>query len=143
MPGTSDDARYLAEHAHRKQKDKLGEWYVNHLMRVAAAAKTEKETILAWLHDIVEDDHVSVVYIRTVFGDEIAEAVRAITHKPYEPLEMYYARVKANPLALAVKLLDIADNANPDRLKQLDEATMIRLALKYKKALEILTCSHQ
>lgn len=133
------EAVMLAEHAHRKQLDKNGRPYIDHPLRVMEAAKTYPEKIVGVLHDVVEDCGVNVQYLRQAFGDEIADAVRAISKMPCEPLEQYYARVKANPLALAVKFLDIADNSDPKRLILLEESLRIRLALKYRKALECLS----
>ena len=48
------------------------------------------------------------------------------------------ARVKADPLALRVKLADIASNTDRARMALLDEATRVRLTEKYRKALEAL-----
>lgn len=52
---------------------------------------------------------------------------------------MYYACVRTNPLALRVKLADIADNSDEVRLALLDEKTAARLRRKYAKAKKILT----
>ena len=46
----------------------------------------------------------------------------------------YYTRIRANPLALRVKLADIADNADESRLALLDEKTAARLRRKYANA---------
>ena len=48
--------------------------------------------------------------------------------------QLSYARVAANPIACAVKLADIADNADPTRLSRLDAATRDRLTEKYRQA---------
>jgi hypothetical protein len=53
--------------------------------------------------------------------------------------EAYYAAIKRNPLALKVKLADIADNADEARLALLPPNTADRLRRKYAKALEALT----
>ena len=58
---------------------------------------------------------------------------------PASTRDDYYARVKANPIALRVKLHDIASNANPKRLALLDQATRDRLTLKYAHALAVLS----
>lgn len=65
---------------------------------------------------------------------EVVAAVEAITRRRNEPRTAYYDRVLAEPLAVAVKLADIADNSDPARLAALDEATRTRLAEKYRKA---------
>jgi hypothetical protein len=52
---------------------------------------------------------------------------------------VYYARIRPNPLALAVKLADVADNSDPDRLAQLAPEVRERLTRKYAKAVAALT----
>lgn len=133
-------ARKLAESAHAEQVDKAGNPYVEHLARVAAAVADQPVhsgllQAVAWLHDVVEDTDVDELgLIAAGMPREVIEAVEAITHRPHEPRVDYYARVRANPFALTVKLADVADNADPDRLAQLDEATRERLTAKYAKA---------
>ncbi|WP_156251035.1 HD domain-containing protein [Pseudactinotalea terrae] len=138
-------ARHLAAAAHAGQYDKAGEPYIGHPARVAAdielnapAPVRDNAVAVAWLHDVVEDTDVTLTEIRTRFGSIVADAVGAITHRRHEPRAAYYRRVAANPLALLVKVADIADNTNPDRLAALDEPTRQRLHAKYEKALEAL-----
>ena len=66
------------------------------------------------------------------------EAVDAITHRVYEPLVEYYARIKCNPLATKVKLADVIDNLRTDRLQKLPRETRVRLTRKYRRALKVL-----
>ena len=49
------------------------------------------------------------------------------------------AHVRQNPLALRVKLADIADNSDESRIALLDDKTAARLRRKYAKALRALT----
>ena len=72
------------------------------------------------------------------FPEPVIAAVDALTRRPDEPGDNYYARVAADPLALRVKRADIADNSSPERLGRLDEATQIRLRHKYAHALATL-----
>jgi (p)ppGpp synthase/HD superfamily hydrolase len=137
-------ARKLAERVHAGQVDKAGRPYVEHLERVAETVQHPKSLGLAkavaWLHDIVEDTEVGELdLMAAAMPAEVVAAVLAITHQPNEPRTDYYARVRANDLALAVKLADVADNANPERLAVLDEATRARLERKYALAREELS----
>lgn len=132
------DAFEIAFAAHAEQTDKSGEPYMAHVVRVAAGVEGEAERIVALLHDVVEDTDVPPARIADRFGPEIAAAIDAITHRPGEPRPDYYARVRANPLARAVKLSDIADNSSPARLARLDAVTQARLTEKYDKAREAL-----
>jgi hypothetical protein len=69
----------------------------------------------------------------------VVQAVRVLTRRDDDRGEEYYRRVRANPLALAVKLADIADNTDPARQADLDPATRRRLAAKYRHARAVLT----
>lgn len=53
----------LASEAHQHQKDKLGEPYILHPIRVMMRCDTDEERIVAILHDVLEDtaDRKSVV----------------------------------------------------------------------------------
>ena len=46
--------------AHKGQVDKAGVDYINHPKSVASKCKTEKEKIVALLHDVVEDTNVTL-----------------------------------------------------------------------------------
>ncbi|MEM6727389.1 MAG: HD domain-containing protein [Pseudomonadota bacterium] len=128
----------LALRAHEGQVDQGGAAYIGHVVRVCAGVEGHAERVVALLHDVVEDAGVGLTAIETQFGPEVAAAVEAISRRPGERPEPYYARVAANPLARKVKLADIADNADPARLSLLDEETRSRLTRKYAKAREAL-----
>lgn len=128
-------AEQIARTAHEGQVDKAGEPYISHPARVADRVRgDENAETVAWLHDVVEDTGVSLDELRQTFPEEVVEAVDAITVCPGEDRSAYYARVAANPLALKVKLADIADNSDPERLARLDEEPRARLEAKYAKA---------
>lgn len=132
-------ARKLAEHAHSGQLDKAGNPYLGHVRRVVDRVDGGVEKAVAWLHDVLEDSHFGELDLMEAgMPKEVIAAVLAITHRPHEPRVDYYTRVKADRYALPVKLADIADNSDPARLAQLDDATRERLAAKYAKARAIL-----
>ena len=128
----------LAIELHKGQKDKSGEPYILHVERVAKKfPKDSLEYLVALLHDTVEDTEITIDDLRYLgLPESVLEAVDAITHRPYEPLVEYYARIKCNPLATKVKLADIMDNA--DRLQKLPKETQVRLTRKYRRALKVL-----
>lgn len=132
-------ARAIAETAHEGQVDKSGQPYLGHVQRVADRVEGGVEKAVAWLHDVLEDTEWNEIDLMAGgMPREVVVAVEAITHRPHEPRVDYYARVKADRYALAVKLADVADNSDPARLAQLDDATRERLTAKYAKAREIL-----
>lgn len=137
-----ESARLLAYALHVHQKDKSGMAYILHPRRVALAlarAGHRPEVVAAaWLHDAVEDTWVTVKRIREAFGDEVATLVSLLTRERGVPAEDYYAAIRTNPDALAIKLADIEDNLLPWRLAALDTETRIRLTEKYSHAREEL-----
>ncbi len=134
------DAIQVAAYAHSGQKDKAGEDYILHPLRVMLQMETEEERIVAVLHDVLEDTEVDAEKLRDyLFSDRIIYLVGVLTRQPKETPETYYARVKAVPVALKVKLADIRDNMDAERMNKLDAETRNRLFKKYDKALEILT----
>ncbi|RIR47048.1 HD domain-containing protein [Mycobacteroides abscessus] len=133
-----DQARQLAEQAHAGQTDKAGEPYIGHVIRVAASVLPQEPIYIAaaLLHDVVEDSGVTLDDLAAQgFPPEVVTAVGLLTRQKHVPAEDYYGRIRCNPIALAVKLSDIADNAEPIRLSKLDGPTRERLTTKYRNAL--------
>lgn len=132
-------AQRIATDAHRGQVDKAGNPYIGHPERVVGAVDEHYAAAAAWLHDVAEDTPVSIESLRQMFPAIVIDAVEALTRQTDELPSAYYARVRANPIALEVKLADIADNCDPTRLAMLDVATQVRLREKYQSALAQLT----
>lgn len=129
----------IAKSAHWGQKDREGEDYILHSLRVAAKGKTEEERIIGLLHDVVEDTDVTLEHLAGVgFSKEILSAIEALTKKEGETYGEYLDRVKENGLAKTVKLYDIEDNTDPERLSKLDEETREKLTKKYRYARDFL-----
>ena len=133
-------AERIATEAHAGQTDKAGVPYITHPRRVASRlAGDDLAQATAWLHDVLEDTSTTSADLVS-FGipSEVVSALEAVTKGLDELPEDYYARVRANPLALKVKLADIADNSDPARLGDLPAETAIRLREKYAHAIEAL-----
>lgn len=126
---------------HHGQTDKLGLPYILHPLAVAASPtlKSNFQRACAALHDVVEDCGVDVRVIIDMFGVDVGLVVDLLTRKSDVSDEEYYARIKANGDALAVKLADIRHNISPGRFDRLDTATKDRLHKKYGKAIALLT----
>lgn len=129
----------IAESAHAGQVDKSGAPYIEHPVRVARAvamgSSDERAHAVALLHDVVEDSSVSSDDLLSAgMPADVVEAVLALSHRPHEPRAEYYARVRANPLALFVKRFDVADNSDPRRLALLPDDVRERLEKKYANA---------
>lgn len=107
---TYTKALEFAARAHAGQKRRNGDNYIIHPIRVSQEVKTERQKVIALLHDTLEDTGETYGNIEREFGTEVADAVQALTHYKDEPYESYIGRVKANPDAVQVKIADIADN---------------------------------
>lgn len=131
-------AMKLCYEAHKDQVDKSGLPYVFHPAHVAEQMTDEATTIVALLHDVVEDtDYTLEDLAAEGFGKEILEAVALMTHEDDVPYLDYVEKLKDNPIARAVKLADLAHNSDLSRIGEVDEETRQRLE-KYKKAIALL-----
>ena len=128
--------------------DKGKPYYDTHVVRVATAAsrrafagsvptdETYAISIVAYLHDVVEDhsdDGYTLEFIREEFGDKIADAVDAVTHRKDESYLAYVLRADKNDVAREVKLADLEDN-----MRDLSEG---QRKDKYRFAHYLLTCT--
>ena len=131
-------AMKLCYEAHKDQVDKSGLPYVFHPAHVAEQMTDEATTIVALLHDVVEDtDYTLEDLAAEGFGEDILEAVALMTHEDDVPYLDYVAKLKDNPIARAVKLADLAHNSDLSRIGEVDDETRERLE-KYKKATALL-----
>ena len=124
--------------AHKDQTDKSGMPYVFHPFHLAEQMKDEATTIVALLHDVVEDTDYTIEDLRKMgFSEEVLEAITLMTHAPEVPYMDYVARIKTNSIARAVKLADLRHNSDSTRLEVLTEFDL-RREEKYKKAILLL-----
>ena len=131
-------ALVISFNAHKEQRDKAGMPYVYHPYRVAEQMRDEYSTCAALLHDVVEDGGSSFEALEQVFPPEVMDALRLLTHDKSVPYLDYVRKIKTNPISTAVKLADLADNSNPDRLGALTQEDRTILE-KYHKARVILS----
>ena len=124
--------------AHAHQLDKSGLPYVFHPFHIAEQMKDEDTTIVALLHDVVEDSDITLDDLKKYgFSEDVISAVAAMTHSQNIDYMDYIAQVKKNPLAAAVKLEDLRHNSDLTRLEEVT-AKDIKRNEKYKKAIELL-----
>ena len=102
-------ARELSKLIHQEQTDQEGNPHYEYLNDLAEDCYFDEMKAVAYLQDAVEHqpDRISAGDIRRQFGDDIGDAVDAITRRPRESSEDYYVRLKQNPLALGVKMKDL------------------------------------
>ena len=123
---------------HKKQVDKSGLPYVFHPFHLAEQMETEDTTIVALLHDVVEDSDLTLDDLRQMgFGDTVIAALALLTHDPAVEYMDYVRAVKDNPIARAVKLADLRHNSDLTRLDTVDEKALARRE-KYLQAMTLL-----
>jgi len=128
----------IAINAHAGQKDKAGNDYILHPLRVMLKGISLDEKIVGVLHDVIEDSDITALdLISEGFSPEIVEAILALTHQPNEDYNAFINRVLGNKLAAKVKLYDLLDNTNILRLNTLTHNDLARLN-KYLEAIRII-----
>ena len=132
-------AMQLCFDAHKEQVDKSGMPYIFHPLILAEQMNTEETTIVALLHDVVEDTNIMLEDLRGMgFSHATLEAISLMTHEKGVPYMEYVAAIKKNPIARQVKIADLRHNSTLTRLDNVTQKDLDRVA-KYKKALDYLT----
>ena len=128
----------LCFEVHKDQRDKSGMPYVFHPFHLAEQMETEDTTVVALLHDVVEDTDYTLDDLAAMgFGDAVIEALALLTHDPAVPYMDYVAAIRENPIARAVKLADLRHNSDITRLDVVDEKALARRE-KYAQAMALL-----
>lgn len=110
-------------HGAAGQKRKYtGEDYIHHPAAVAGIVAqcpghTWQMVAAAWLHDVVEDTHITIEVVNTVFGDDVSRLVAELTNVPKEAgnrrtrFALNLEKLsKASNEAKTIKLADIIHN---------------------------------
>ncbi|MCY1016459.1 HD domain-containing protein [Pyxidicoccus sp. MSG2] len=133
MP-TVEDALALAVEAHRGQRDKAGQPYILHPLRVMMRLETDAERTVALLHDVVEDTPWTLERLREAgYPDAVLRALDALTRRDGETYEAFVERLRPDALARRVKLADLEDNMDVRRLTAVTPKDAERLA-RYRAA---------
>ena len=123
---------------HKEQVDKSGLPYVFHPFHLAEQMEDEQTTVVALLHDVVEDSDLTLNDLRQMgFPDPIIAALALLTHDPAVEYMDYVRAIKDNPIARAVKLADLKHNSDLTRLDTVDEKALTRRE-KYLHAMTLL-----
>lgn len=140
-----ENAITMASEAHKAQRDKSGEVYILHPLKISLKLleKYPDDYLLATigvLHDVVEDcaPYYNLKMIEHKFGERVRKGVESLTKRSGESPEKYLTRIMANEDAIKVKLEDLAHNMNILRLSNLTEDDFVRLK-KYRRMHAILS----
>ena len=130
----------ISAEAHAGQKDHAGAPYILHPIRLMIQMDSESAMMAAVLHDVVENSVWTLDDLRKEgFSNEVLNAVDSLTHRDKEGEDYwdYIQRTKSDPIAIKVKLADLEDNLNPDRLNEVTEKDEKRFD-RYRKAQNLL-----
>lgn len=118
----------LAFRAHAGQTDRYGAPYLLHPLRVMSRMGTDRERVIAVLHDTVEDTGLTLDDLRQEgFPEGIVRGVDALTRRAGESYDEYIRRLGTNPEAVRVKLADLEDNLDLRRYPSISDADVERL----------------
>lgn len=123
--------------AHWKQRDKGNHLYIFHPIRVSRKCKSKSAKLVALLHDVIEDNPNYRIEDFTFLKEEEKKALALLTHNKDIAYFDYINEVKSNKIAREVKLSDLKDNSNLNRLLIVTDKDIKRLE-KYKLAENIL-----
>ena len=134
-----EEAILIAVQAHKNQRDKVGETYILHPLRLMLKMDSETEMIAAVLHDVAEDSNWTLADLkREGFSEEVLSVIECLTRRDQETYEEFIERVKLNPTARKIKLADLEDNMEIKRISEPTEKEWGRLK-KYHQAWLVLT----
>lgn len=131
-------AMKIAYDAHCGQVDKTGVPYIYHPIHIAERMDDEYSTIVALLHDVIEDTNLTIEDLREYgFSNEVLESIDIITKRVDDDYFDYIERIKVNKIALKVKVEDLKHNMDLSRIENVTEKDLKRLE-KYKNVEKIL-----
>jgi (p)ppGpp synthase/HD superfamily hydrolase len=138
-----DDSFFIAAVLFSEMADKVGLPYMGHLVRVfegLPAWCSDEARHAAILHDVFEDTRITADDLkRSNYPDRVIFLVQALTRKPGTTYADYIQSIKdsGDRELIAIKLADIADNLDPERVALLppDHKSLVK---RYEKAREAL-----
>lgn len=131
-------AMKLCFEVHKDQVDKAGLPYVFHPFHLAEQMCDESTTVVALLHDVVEDSEYTFEDLEKMgFSNKVVEALKLLTHDKTVPYMTYIEQLNNNIIARKVKLADLIHNSAISRLDSVGEKDKKRIE-KYSKAIAYL-----
>lgn len=133
----------IACQLHAGQTDKAGRPYIEHLTRVLLRVQMDGgdrfQQIAALLHDSIEDEKTTADELLALgVPSEAVVLVQALTKRDEQSYEDYLRGLIGRYRVVTVKMADLDDNSDPERLELLPERQRMRLQAKYAQAWDIL-----
>lgn len=130
-PGLLNKAIEVAYEAHRGIFRRDSKPYITHPEAVAKALDSEHLKVLAWLHDVMEDNpRYTEARMRELFPAWVVDHLLLLTRREDEAYDEFVLRAMSNPATRAVKIADIRHN-----LSTLERGS---LRDKYRLALRLM-----
>ena len=136
-----DRALLLVSDLFKDKRDKAGDPYINHLIRVSVKLDTDELKIAGLLHDVLEDTDVNKEMLSELgFSKRIIEIVSGVTNIKGLDYDSKIKKIIDNGDIDVIKLKysDMSDNADEGRLSRLSVVTRNKLVKKYKNNLILL-----
>ena len=133
----------IACQLHAGQTDKAGRPYIEHLTRVLLRVQMDGgdrfQQIAALLHDSIEDEKTTADELLALgVPSEAVVLVQALTKRDEQSYEDYLRGLVGRYRVLTVKMADLDDNSDPERLELLPDLLRMRLEAKYAQAWDTL-----
>lgn len=123
-----EEAIKIAVTAHAGQKDKVGQPYILHPLRLMCRMETDEERMAAVLHDVVEDTPITFEDLKAAgIPAAVLAALERLTKIEGESYEAFIERVIPDRIACRVKVADLEDNMDVRRLPEVTEKDRARL----------------
>ncbi|MGU8836343.1 HD domain-containing protein (plasmid) [Clostridium perfringens] len=121
--------------------DKGGHPYIDHLIRVSENLNGDVQKTAGLLHDVIEDtEYTYDSLIDYGFPKEIISIVDIVSRRNHETYAEFIQRIidSGNKCAIELKIADLNDNMNINRIPNPTEKDFNRIKKRYKPAKEKL-----
>jgi (p)ppGpp synthase/HD superfamily hydrolase len=137
-----ETAIIVASEAHKGQLDLSGRLYILHPLTVMMKMDTDFERIIAVLHDVIEDTHITMEHMEGFLkNEEMIRVLKLLTREKGRDYFEYIKEIKKHPTARKIKIADLEHNMDLKRTLGREDMTdkdKNRVA-KYYKAWTYLT----
>ena len=102
------------------------------------SSTSEDEKIVGILHEVVEDSEWSFEDLKKEgFSENVVRGLKSVTKIEGEDYDTFIRRACSDPIGRNVKIVDVTDNLNIKRIKEISDRGFERLK-KYRRALKVL-----